>query len=56
MILSSDNLCTYLRDIADIDLSSTGDDKWELDLLTSAVKQVFGDEANGTYGYALRAI
>eukprot|EP00486_Rosalina_sp_Unknown_P016951 CAMPEP_0201595060 /NCGR_PEP_ID=MMETSP0190_2-20130828/192186_1 /ASSEMBLY_ACC=CAM_ASM_000263 /TAXON_ID=37353 /ORGANISM="Rosalina sp." /LENGTH=368 /DNA_ID=CAMNT_0048054917 /DNA_START=23 /DNA_END=1129 /DNA_ORIENTATION=- len=56
MILSSDNLCAYLRDTADIDLSSTGDNKWELDILSSAIKEVFGDGANGSYGYALRAI
>lgn len=57
MILSNDNLCAYLRDVADIDLSTTDDGKkWELEILSSAIKEVFGDKANGSYGYALRAI
>ena len=56
MIISADNLCLYLRDIAGIDLSATGDTKWEMHILIDAAKQVFGEKVENPYGYLLRAM
>mmetsp|Transcript_56634 Transcript_56634/g.90181 ORF Transcript_56634/g.90181 Transcript_56634/m.90181 type:complete len:269 (+) Transcript_56634:53-859(+) len=56
MILSANILCLYLRDVAGIDLSSAGDDKWELQILMSAIQEVFGEKAKHSYGYLLRAM
>lgn len=56
MIVSADNLCRHLRDVAGIDLGAVGDDRWELELLVDAAKEVFGDRAQIQWGYQLRAL
>eukprot|EP01084_Bolivina_argentea_P088574 159919_1 len=55
MIVNESILCSYLRDIAGIDLSLIGDSKWDSDILIDTIKDVFGDKVQHPYGYQLRA-
>merc|ERR1711971_656451 len=54
-IVSEENMCRHLRDVAGIDLSAVGDERWDAALLVDAAKEVFGDRALIQWGYQLRA-